>query len=68
MNAPTTGYTKRALVRDPNAPDGVTADLFIRCGCGRLLPTADPPCIGIACPDCATVYDPRGWIIGNTRE
>ena len=40
-----TGYTKRALIRDPNAPEGVAADLFIRCGCGELLPTKDLPAL-----------------------
>ena len=55
----TSGFVKRALIREEGYSVGVTAPVFIRCGCGAKLTVKDGeiPCT------CGLVYDSRGWII-----
>ena len=52
-------YTKLALKRDPNAPAGHPAAMYLDCKCGQqVLVTAETnPCA------CGAIYDRRGWVI-----
>ena len=60
------GFTKRALIRDPNVPIGQPAPLHVECECGAQVP------IELDGPDarceCGIVYDCRGWIVERPAE
>ena len=61
-----TTVTKRAIIRDPEAPIGQPAKFWLDCGCGRRLDMTKPT--GATC-ECGTVYDARGRIlVGATTD
>lgn len=52
-------FTKRALIRDPDAPIGQPAAMHIECRCGENVNVASNE---NAC-GCGAIYDERGYVI-----
>jgi hypothetical protein len=56
---------KRALRREEGYPVGVSAPLYVACGCGGKVPV--PTIAGMpmtyVCGQCATEYDSKGYIL-----
>lgn len=59
---------KRALVRDSSIPQGQPSPLYIECHGNRLsvdLCFPGSPIGGVVCPDCGTIYDGGGLVLGK---
>jgi len=52
-------FTKRALIRDPDAPIGKPAAMHIECSCGEKVNVASNENV---C-GCGAIYDARGYVI-----
>lgn len=55
----TTGYTKRALIRDAGYPVGTPAPVHVDCACGRKVPITSKT---NRCGACGSSYDTAGWL------
>lgn len=63
----TSGYLKKALIREEGYPVGRPGPMYLNCVCGKKLPVQAPfteECVPCAC---GYVYDSRGWIL-NTGD
>ena len=58
------GFTKRALIRDGDAPAGQPAAMHIECLCRTTLPVPAPfTAARVICAHCGQHYDSRGFLI-----
>lgn len=62
------GFTKKALIRDPNVPVGKPAAMYLTCVCGHKVDmgTSDDPAHGNVCSECGREYDSRGYLYEAT--
>ena len=57
---------KRALVRDSSIPQGQPSPLHIECHGNRLdVGLCLGPIGGVVCPDCGTIYNGGGLVLGK---
>lgn len=60
-------FTKRALRREEGYPVGISAPLYVACGCGEKVPV--PTIKGLPmtykCGQCGIEYDQAGWILSE---
>lgn len=61
INYNTTGFKKRAVIRNDGYPVGQPAPMCVNCGCGQTVPVV--PLAYSRCKACGTTYDDHGWII-----
>ena len=55
-----TEITKVAMIRDPDAPTGQPATLYLKCLCG-FRPVSTPE-VNVRC-ECGMVYTSMGWVV-----
>ncbi len=57
-------YTKKALIRDPNAPMGRPAAMHLECVCHATVPVPAPFTEErVVCDGCGQNYDSSGYLI-----
>lgn len=55
-------YTKVAVIRDPAAPVGIAATMFLNCPCGGRPAVDYPDGEPVRCK-CGVLYRADGWIV-----
>lgn len=65
FNNVSTVITKRALIREPGAPIGQSAPMYLNCGCGSkvYVPLMFTDQQTVSCEQCGQHYNRKGYVV-----